>query len=337
MYLLKVAKNFTVLLLCVLLITCLFPAGKAVALTGGEEFMDQIATSITQEQSSITELKYGDLNADNNVDSLDLTLMKRFILKTIDSFSSPDDRVADLDGDGGINSLDLTFLKRYILKIINVFPEGTTLQITKPDKICALTFDDGPDTQLTALVLDKLDKYDVDATFFMVGQRLNDSTSAIVKRVVDSGCEIGNHSWSYSGMGNMSSAEVKKSIDDTTAAIQKYSGTTPKFFRPPYLQTSSTMFSTIDLTFASGIVCYDWDQSTSAEARANYIINGVKDGAIILMHDVQPLPHPTPEALDIIIPELKKQGYEFVTLSELFRRKGVALDPSDNKMYVTVP
>jgi len=84
----------------------------------------------------------------------------------------------------------------------------------------ALTFDDGPDNVLTARVLDKLDKYNVKATFMVVGQRVNDSTAAIIRRMVNSGHEIGNHSWSYSGMANMSPDQIRKSIADTNAVIQ---------------------------------------------------------------------------------------------------------------------
>ncbi|MEN8907838.1 MAG: polysaccharide deacetylase family protein [Clostridiales bacterium] len=218
----------------------------------------------------------------------------------------------------------------------------TTSQVTSSpltpntDKLCALTFDDGPDTQLTALVLDKLDKHNVNATFFMIGQKINTSTSSIVQRVVNSGNEIGNHSWGYSSMNNMSTDEIKTSINNTTNAIQTYSGTTPKFFRPPNLSTSSLMYSSIDLPFVSGIIAYDWDQSTTAKQRADAIINSIRDGAIILLHDVQPLPHPTPEALDIIIPDLKSKGYEFVTLSELFTRKGITPSTTTEIMYVYV-
>ncbi|KNY26226.1 endo-1,4-beta-xylanase [Pseudobacteroides cellulosolvens] len=204
------------------------------------------------------------------------------------------------------------------------------------DKLVALTFDDGPDNTLTALVLDKLEKYKVPATFMMVGSKLTDTTAPTVKRVIDLGCEIGNHSWSYADMKNMSADEVKKSVTDTTYAIQKYSGTTPLFFRPPNLSTSDTMFDVIDMPFASGVTANDWDQKTTAEQRANAIINNVQDGSIILLHDVQPLPHPTPEALDIIIPTLLERGYKFVTLSKLFSAKGVTLDPNDKTMYVTV-
>ncbi len=204
------------------------------------------------------------------------------------------------------------------------------------EKLIALTFDDGPDKTLTPLVLDKLEKYNVPATFMMVGSKIGENTKDVIERVIDLGCEIGNHSWSYADMANMTSEEVKKSVADTTYAIEQYSGTTPLFFRPPNLSTSDTMFDAIDMPFVSGITANDWDQSTSAEQRANAILNNVRDGSIILLHDVQPLPHPTPEALDLIIPALLKQGYKFVTLNELFERKGVALNPDDKTMYVTV-
>lgn len=200
-------------------------------------------------------------------------------------------------------------------------------------KLTALTFDDGPDVTLTALVLDKLDKFKVPATFMVVGQRINDSTSDIIKRMADSGHEFGNHSWNYESMADMSAEEVRELIGKTTAAIEKYSGQTPKFFRAPNLAYSQVIYDTVDMIFANGITADDWIQTTTAQQRADAIIRQVKDGAIILLHDVQPLPHPTPEALDIIIPTLLDQGYEFVTLSDLFIKKGVDLDMAKGKAY----
>jgi peptidoglycan/xylan/chitin deacetylase (PgdA/CDA1 family) len=194
----------------------------------------------------------------------------------------------------------------------------------KYSKYVALTFDDGPDNRLTAKVLDKLKKYDAKATFFMIGQKVNSSTSAIVKRVVDEGHEIGNHSWAYDSLNNKSAGEIQKSIEDTNKAIKDIAGVTPKFFRPPNLATSQTMYQTIKLPFCQGVIAQDWNggSATTAQARANLVLNGVKDGSIVLMHDVQNEPHPTPEALDIIIPKLQSQGYGFVTLTDLFKAKG---------------
>lgn len=209
-----------------------------------------------------------------------------------------------------------------------------------PDKLCALTFDDGPssDPELTPLVLDKLKAYGIVATFFLVGQNVNDSTGEVITRIVSGGHEIGNHSWSYDDMAQMRAGEIRKSVNDTTNAIQKYSGVTPVFFRAPNLSTSSAMFSTIDLPFASGVVAGDWPGGggDTTEHIMEKLQDGIKDGMIILLHDVQPKPHPTPEALDTLIPRLKKEGYEFVTLSELFKRKGVVPDAKTQSMYVYV-
>ena len=207
----------------------------------------------------------------------------------------------------------------------------------EPDKLCALTFDDGPDTELTPLVLDKLEKHGVVATFFVIGQLINDDTAKVMNRALDMGCEFGNHSWAWDSMDNMTVEEIKESVGRTTAQIEKYTGTPPHFFRPPNLATSDTMFEAIDYPFASGVLGFDWAGcNTSAKDRAQNVMNGMKDGAIILLHDVQPTPHPTPEALDILIPKLKKQGYEFVTLSELFERKGAKPPAGDQTIWIYV-
>lgn len=203
-------------------------------------------------------------------------------------------------------------------------------------KLVALTFDDGPSDK-TMLILDRLEKYHVKASFFMVGQMLNDDNKPILDRVVKLNCEVNNHSWGWQSMNEMSPEEIRDSIDKTSAAIKKYTGKAPKFFRPPNLATSDTLYATAGLPQCSGVLGMDWQGcNTSAEDRANNVLRGVKDGAIVLLHCTQPDPHPTPEALDILIPELQKQGYEFVTVSEMFQRKGVTPDPKADFMWVYV-
>jgi len=210
----------------------------------------------------------------------------------------------------------------------------------KPDKLCALTFDDGPssDPELTPLVLDKLKSYSVKATFFLVGENINASTKGVIERMVAAGHEIGNHSWTYGDMAEMSANEIKKSVSDTTRAIRKYAGVTPVFFRPPNLSTSPAMYKVIDMPFASGVAAGDWPTGggDTVEKIIKKLEGGIRDGVIILLHDVQPKPHPTPEALDTLIPKLLREGYEFVTLSELFKRKGVIPDSKIEDMYVYV-
>lgn len=204
-------------------------------------------------------------------------------------------------------------------------------------KLIALTFDDGPDAEKTPRVLERLEKYKVKATFMMIGQLVNSNTAPVIKRIQKDKCEIGNHSWAWESLDQKPVEEIKKSINDTSAAIKKYAKTTPRFFRPPNLATSDTLLETVDMPCVCGVIAYDWDGcGTDAQKRADNVINGVTDGSIILMHDVQPDPHPTPEALDILIPALLNQGYEFVTLSEMFKRKGVSLESAKGKMWTVV-
>jgi peptidoglycan/xylan/chitin deacetylase (PgdA/CDA1 family) len=219
----------------------------------------------------------------------------------------------------------------------DITPHDTT-HYPAPDKLCALTFDDGPDTNLTTQVLDKLEYYNIVATFFVIGQKINSTTKPVLEREVSLGCEIGNHSWGYESMTSMDSAQIAVSVGNTTDAIEDNAGVSPHFFRPPNLALNSTMYRAIDLPFAGGgVVGYDWQGggADTPEEVAHNVIRDILDGAIILLHDHQPLPHPTPEALDSIIPTLRNMGYEFVTLSDLFVRKGV--DPNvENKIWTFV-
>ncbi len=188
-------------------------------------------------------------------------------------------------------------------------------------KLVALTFDDGP-SATTSQVLDVLDKYDVVATFFLIGQQINSSTIPIMKRQVSMGCELANHSYTHIDMSNSSAYEIQSQISRTSSAIKNAVGVDVKFFRPPYLGISNTMYQNIDLAFIQGVGCNDWVSSVSASQRASTVLSSVKDGSIVLLHDFQGNTN-TVQALPTIIEGLKNQGYQFVTLSQLFQAKGV--------------
>jgi peptidoglycan/xylan/chitin deacetylase (PgdA/CDA1 family) len=209
-----------------------------------------------------------------------------------------------------------------------------------PDKLCALTFDDGPDSVKTPLVLDKLEYYQIVATFFVIGQKIDNGTKSILERQDSLGCEIGNHSYGWQSMISMTTEDIQESVRKTDSLIEHHLGVIPTFFRPPNLAVNTKVYNAIDKPFASGVLGYDWDGcGNTAEEIAGIILRDVEDGAIILLHDVQEsVPadsHPTPPALDSLIPALRFQGYEFVTLSELFDRKGVDPDNGSN-MWVVV-
>lgn len=207
-------------------------------------------------------------------------------------------------------------------------------------KLCALTFDDGPsaDPELTVQVLDNLKKNRIHATFFIIGKNVTAETVPVLKRIEAEGHQIGNHSWSHDKMTGMSAEQIRTSVERTSEIIRKYTGITPVFFRPPSLAVSPNMYKTIDMPFVSGIPGYDWPGGggDTEEKIVESVLKNMDDGAVILLHDVQPKPHPTPKAVNKLIIKLKEQGYEFVTLSELFRRKGVRPDPDIDMMYVYV-
>ncbi len=210
---------------------------------------------------------------------------------------------------------------------------GTTGNTSSQTKLVALTFDDGP-SSTTSEVLDVLEQYDVVATFFLIGEQINSDTLPIMQRQLSMGCELANHSYNHVDMSSLSAADVQNQINWTSSAIKNAVNYDVKFFRPPYLATSNTMYENIDLAFIQGISCNDWESSVSASERASTIINNVQDGSIILLHDFQGNTN-TVQALPTIIQELKNQGYTFVTVSQLFEYKGI--DPNQEyKIWTNV-
>jgi peptidoglycan/xylan/chitin deacetylase (PgdA/CDA1 family) len=188
-------------------------------------------------------------------------------------------------------------------------------------KLIALTFDDGP-SSTTSQVLDVLEKYNVKATFFLIGQNVNSNTLSIMQRQVRMGCELASHSYTHQDMTGMSAQQIRNEMEWTASAIKNSVGVDVKFFRPPYISVNNTMYQNIDYPFIQGHLINDWENSTSVQQRVNNALSGARDGQIILLHDFQGNSQ-TVQALPQIIESLQSQGYTFVTVSELFEKKGV--------------
>lgn len=196
----------------------------------------------------------------------------------------------------------------------------------------AITFDDGPNATTTMEVLDILEKYQVRASFFLIGTNINDESAKSVKRAFDLGCDIENHSKTHSYMDKMTADEIKDEVAYVNNKVKEITGTTPKFFRPPYIAVNSTMYDNIDMTFISGLGCNDWDDKVTAEYRAKYLEKKAADGVIFLLHDAEGNSK-TVEALDKAIPILLEKGFQFATISELFELKGVEISGTDTNIY----
>lgn len=208
-------------------------------------------------------------------------------------------------------------------------------EIDPSKPMVALTFDDGPNTSTTNQVLDKLELYGVPASFFLIGNNISDGSAKVVKRAYEMGCEIDNHSKTHAYMNQMTPEEIAAEVQFVSDKVEEITGEPTKFFRPPYIATNADMYANIDMPFICGVGCNDWDQMVTVDQRIENTINQVQDGTIILLHDSQGN-FKTVEALDTIIPTLLEQGYQFVTVSELFEAKGVAIDPDDTTLYTVV-
>ena len=196
----------------------------------------------------------------------------------------------------------------------------------------AITFDDGPNTTTTMEILDVLEKYQVRASFFLIGTNINDESTKSVKRAYDLGCDIENHSKTHSYMDKMTADEIKDEVAYVNDKVKEITGTTPKFFRPPYIAVNNTMYDNIDMTFISGYGCNDWEDRVTAEYRAKYLEKKAADGVIFLLHDAEGNSK-TVEALDKAIPILLEKGFQFATISELFELKGVEISGTDTNIY----
>ncbi len=190
------------------------------------------------------------------------------------------------------------------------------------EKRLALTFDDGPDSVITPQILDLLEKHHAAASFFLLGKQITPETEPIIRRALSLGCEICHHSFSHADLSKLGSAELRHEIGDTTARIRAVTGEAPRFFRPPYIAVSERMFDEIPMPFVSGYGVNDFDPEVTAAERVAGVLRKAKPDGIILLHD-QKGNVQTVEALREILPELKRRGFRFVTMTQLFSETGI--------------
>ena len=194
------------------------------------------------------------------------------------------------------------------------------------EKIIALTFDDGPNEPYTSQILDILNKYNIKATFFTIGENVKyyPETS---RKIVDEGHVIANHSYSHqSDLSIEDKKTVAKEIDWNQNAILETTGKLPHLFRPPHGFKSPWLLDELKkdnlLTIEWSDMTSDWQQPP-AKKIIEAILKKARPGGIIVLHDGNATSHHTSRAQEVnalptIIEELQKKGYKFVTVSELF-------------------
>ena len=197
------------------------------------------------------------------------------------------------------------------------------------EKYVALTFDDGPRAETTRTLLDGLKERGVVATFFVVGEQI-EGNETLILRMKDEGHQIGNHTYTHARLSSSSNTTVVEEIQKTEVVLERLLGEGDYWVRPPYGQIYKRQTALINVPMVYWSVDpEDWKYLNS-ERVARFILNNVKPGDIILLHDFYPT---SVEAALMVVDELKKQGYTFVTVEQLFEKQGIV--PQLGELYVT--
>lgn len=192
--------------------------------------------------------------------------------------------------------------------------------VVQKTKYIAFTFDDGPGIY-TDKLLDALEKYHSQATFFVVGNRVNTYKTQL-KREYELGMEIGSHTYSHKTLTSLSKSEIASEISKTNKAIKNIIGVKPTLLRPPYGSYNNTVAKKAGVPMIYWSVdTLDWKYRKVKYVR-DTILKTAKDSEIVLLHDI----HETSvDGFIKALPKLREQGFELVTVSELYSIKGKKL------------
>lgn len=246
----------------------------------------------------------------NNLNSLKFTFTGKSITLYFNPYEIADGNCGIIKYEFPNNQFKISIEKETIEKMSSYHPPKKELSIYKPT--IALTFDDGP-SKYTKDVVQLLNKYDANATFFILGNKVENYHDTLMY-VLESGNELGNHSYNHKKLTRLSKEELHSQIDMTNEIVKKTLDYDIRLFRPTYGATSNQLKSNLNMEIVLwNVDTRDWQLRNSKKIYAK-ALHDIKDGKIILMHDIY---KSTLDALELILPELKKQGYQIVTVSEL--------------------
>lgn len=219
----------------------------------------------------------------------------------------------------------LTFL---VAALILLEPEWVVARLRKrspevvysidtKELLVALTIDDGPDSLETPKILDSLKRHGAKATFFLITSRIP-GNEQLVQRMIDEGHELANHLKDDYPSIMLDSSEFERQLIESDEELSKFADV--RWFRPGSGWYNDAMLSFIhkhDYTCALGSV-YPFDpQLGSSWFITRYILWKIQPGSVIVLHDYNSRGARTAAALDAVLPELARRGYQVVTLSEL--------------------
>lgn len=196
-----------------------------------------------------------------------------------------------------------------------------------PDKpMVALTFDDGPYDRVTNRIVRVLAKHDSRATFFVVGNRV-ERYADTMKNAFQKGNQIATHTFDHGDLSKMKKRQMRRELKRAFRVMKKINGENPTMLRPPYGNVNDKMRQTIQIP----MIYWSVDTEDWASRNRDRILSrckNIKDGDIVLMHDLYPS---TAAAVGKLVPKLRKKGFQLVTVEELFYYKGI--DAKGGKVY----
>lgn len=209
------------------------------------------------------------------------------------------------------------------LSVVKQVEDGNSYaaNIDPSKPMVALTYDDGPSATNTPRILAALKEHGARATFFMVGKQV-DKNRPIVSLIVEQGNEVANHTYDHTMMSKVNAAELTRQLEMTNQVIADTSGVSPVLMRPCGGERNDVGMNAVGSISMPAILwsidTRDW-RTRDAQNTVKVVLDQVKDGDIILMHDLYDA---TAEASETLIPELLKRGYQLVTVSELASYRG---------------
>ncbi len=184
---------------------------------------------------------------------------------------------------------------------VKIFPKPGTV---------ALVFDDGPDPATTLKILQILKKYNIKATFNLIGYYA-ENYPGIVRKIASQGHSIGNHSLSHLDLTKVNKKAIKYEVGKASRILEGILKRKVYCMQPPYLRTSYIVGETLQqyglTTMPSPVQSYDYAQ-IGTRAMINHTVDIARSGSIILLHDTRPR---TIAALPMIIQGIKKKGLGF--------------------------
>lgn len=215
----------------------------------------------------------------------------------------------------------LLLMNSYI--VCSFAEENIYRSIPNAKGLIALTFDDGPHPRYTRQILDILKKEGIKATFFVIGENIGYYDEGIVADIISNGHELGNHTFNHEHTKNMTNEAFYRDVKACHELIKEKYGYEMKIFRPPEGYVDEKV-KNIAKELDYSIIIWSIDTKDWEHVGSDLIVGNIEknasDGDIILMHDYVSKPNTTIGALERVIKNLKNEGYNFVTVSELIEK-----------------